>query len=269
MENYKDDVSVKRYGHTSLYTWMRHNITDKITQKRCKSVSLSLFREDGFNLNHDIYHVNYETGGYDEIFNKKASSRVEEAIVAIKNARMHERILLIVNRTGIDIAGNPFDEKEMFIIIRFDDKEYIHATHGRKVKQIISVDQLSTNYIKDYINHFTLSGKISEITKNKKLVSVMSIDSMDYDKLSTLKEKLGEDDLSVISIERSINEIKDLSVVFEALSTEEKNVLRDLPYIGQPNYSITLDQRLRIYLKSSSAESLGNGNAVSLFVDSV
>lgn len=260
------EVSIKRFGHTSLYTWMRNNISDRLLQKRNQLTSISLLREDGFNISYDIYNENYVNPRNDVNYEKRVLHRVEEIITSVKNARMHERVLLTIRKTGIDLLGNNFDESEVYLLIRFADKEYVHQVYGPKIKQVISAEQIALPYLKDYVNHFTISGKVSEIVNNKKLLSIVSLNKIDNDKFINLKEKLGDKDISVLEISKSLNDISNLSVIYNALPDNEKQTLKKLPFLGFPNYSITHDLKLKIYLKSSTAESFGNGNANSLYI---
>lgn len=260
------DVSIRRHGHSSLYTWVRQNITERLLRRRNQLVQISLIREDGFNISYDITNDNYTDSNYDETNNKKIAFRIEEAISAIKYARMHERILLFVRSTGVDLSGKFFDDQELYLIIRFSDKEYNHITFGPKVKQIIAAEQISIDYIKDYVNHFTISGKITEIASNKKLVSIISFNQIDSEKIKNLREHLGDDDPSILEINKSLIDIHNLSIIYNALSEKEKERLKSLPFLGHPNYTITHDLKLKVYLKSSTAEAFGNGNAVSFYL---
>lgn len=268
MEN-TDHMCIRKLGHKSLYTWMRQNISARIAQRRNSLVSISLLREDGFSLSYELHNESFNHVQNDPVFHRRCVLKVEEIISAIKQSRMHERSLLIFRRVGYDATNYPFDETEVYLIIRFADREYIHATYGPKIKQLIAVDQLNNTYLQDYINHFTLSGKVFDIVKNKTLGSIISLNAIDYTKLNQLKETLGPNHPSVISIEKSLFELNHLLIFYKALKEEEYNNLKELSFVGLPNYQITLDNRMKIYLKSSSAESFGNGNALFFYLDTI
>lgn len=251
----------RKHEHTSLYTWARIHLSDKIASKRHSFVSFSLYKEDGYILNSDLYNENFNIPQYDENYKKKVLYKIEEIITSIKEARVHERALLYVKRQGISIANYPFEEIDVYIISRFNDKEYDHPTHGKRIKQMIRVDYISTKYLKEYINHFTITGKVAEISKNPILNSVITVEKIDFSKVDNLKEYQGENSEIYIHIKRSLNLIATLHVYYTALSNEDKQALQQLLAVGHPNYVITPDMRLKVHLK-------GN-NPCSFYVDSI
>lgn len=252
-------------AHASLYTWIRTNVTNKILAKRHNHVSLSFYREDGFIINQDLYNENFNIPQYDEVFNKRVLYRVEEIADAIKKAKMHQRALLYIRKQGIDISNTPFDETEVFIISRFGDRKYNHPKHGEKVKQIIKVDAVDTSLLKEYINHFTITGKITRINRNHLLSSIIGMSEIDHDKIDNLKDSLGENDESYLRIIKSLEELNELLVYFTAMSDEDKVSLQLLPAIGHPNYVITPELRIKVFTKNSNDQ----GNNGSFYLDTI
>lgn len=265
----KDNVEkylAHSFGHKSLYTWVKNTITlPVVSDIYPSSVFISSIREDGFNLGHTIYNkrdTKPQQGERDN-FTHSFKKKIEEVIVSIKEARMHERSLVHVEW----VERNGRENSKTYLITRFHDQEYIHETFGKKIKQIITAEEVKEEYYEIYKKHFLISSLVYSLVSGRETILPILISK------DTLNEEILNNRLNGVdsftqkdSLEEISKMLNKLSFYMRSLTSDELSQLKELPYLGQPNYSITHDNKLRIYVKASSAEAYGNGNAFSFIL---